>query len=205
VVVFFVLRGVFRGFIKEVISIVGLLAAFLLAVQYYQVVGDALKPFIHNEAYRQTIGFEALFIAVFFLFGLIGLLLDMLVKVTFSRAFNSLLGAALAAVKALALCGVVLMGVTTFIHQDTPFFSKSAAWPYFRSFADGLKSMTPADLRAALENQPVMLPENLRETLNIPELEEAPDWKPVAPEEGAPPPPAWPGEEDEEIEEEALQ
>jgi membrane protein required for colicin V production len=192
---FFFLRGIFRGFIKEVVSIAGLVGGFLLGTAYYPAVADAIKPFIQSPAYRQTIGFVAIFLVASFLISLLGLILDKLIKLTISNVGNSLMGAVLALAKGVVLCAVILLAVTAFIREDTSFFQKSAAWPYFKPITESINHYIPEDLQKALKEETKQLPEVVKPTK--PQLGEDPEkpvpWKPVAPESAEPPPPAWPG------------
>ena len=192
---FFFLRGIFRGFIKEVVSILGLVGGFWLGTLYYPAVADAIKPFIQSEAYRQTIGFIAIFLVASFLISLLGLILDKLIKLTISNVGNSLMGAVLALAKGVVLCAVILLAVTAFIREDTTFFQKSAAWPFFKPITESLNNYIPADLQKALKEETKELPQAIKAMepkLGTDPQKPAP-WKPVAPESSAPPPPSWPG------------
>ena len=67
VLIFFFLRGIFRGFVKEIVGVLALVVGFVIASSYYAALGDALKPLIQQLDYRNTIGFEILFLVAFFL------------------------------------------------------------------------------------------------------------------------------------------
>jgi membrane protein required for colicin V production len=217
---FFFLRGIFRGFVKEVAGVFGLVAGFYLAIQYYPVLGDSLKPFLQNPSYRHAVGFQIIFLAAFFLVGLLGLLMDKLIKLTISPVGNGLIGAVIGTGKAVVLCSVLLMATTAFIRTDSPFFRDSQLWPYFQITNEYIRPYIPEDLKKAFENKGELLPDNLRPAL--PDLsggpKKPPAWKPPNPEEGtampgSPPPrtqdptatpptpeaegapkPAWPGD-----------
>ncbi len=76
VLFFFFVRGIFRGFVKEVAGIVGLVLGFLLASSYHATGARYLEPVLHNASYRQAISFLIIFVLVFFIVGLLGLLVD---------------------------------------------------------------------------------------------------------------------------------
>lgn len=199
---FFFLRGIFRGFVKEVVGIFGLIGGFYLASKYYPAMADTIKPFIQNTAYRNAIGFEIIFLAAFFLIGLFGLLIDKLIKLTISNVANGLLGAVIGVAKGVALACVVLMAATVFIRQDTSFFKDSVSWPYLETFTENLKTLIPEDLKASFEEKAILLPETIKQ--DIPDISDAysdqpAPWKPIQPELDAaddPAPPAWPGSND---------
>jgi membrane protein required for colicin V production len=199
VVLFFVLRGIFRGFIKEISSILAMVASFFLSSRYFPALSETLRPFIQNDAYRDTLAFLCLFLGVFIILSVLGLIVDKLFKLAVSNVINGILGALTAAVKGLLLCGVVLMGITAFISQDSPFFSQSAAWPYMKGFSLGLKELVPQELKTAIENKKRTLTQQIKPAVpNLSDkMDEPPPWKPVpqplpADKESSPPQPAWP-------------
>jgi len=191
VLFFFFVRGIFRGFVKEVAGIVGLVLGFLLASSYHATGARYLEPVLHNASYRQAISFLIIFVLVFFIVGLLGLLVDKLVKLTVSNVANGLLGAVVALVKGLVLAAVVLMVISAFLGPETPFFKESATWPYMRRLSVQIREWVPADLRQALEYKSGLLPDEL--PLLPPADGKDSPWKPALP---APDPagsPAWPG------------
>jgi membrane protein required for colicin V production len=203
VLFFFFLRGIFRGFIKEIVGIVGLVVGFAVARVYYPQMADVLKPFLQNAAYRQTIGFLAVFIIVFFVLGLIGLLVDKLVKMTFSQVANGLLGALIVQAKGLILSSVILMASSAFIRADTPFYKDSKAWPYIKNFSEALRELTPKELQDAFHYKPSLLPDSLKPSTpggadqgqTEQDDQAAPEtspWKPGSPKPTTPSSPAWP-------------
>lgn len=199
VLFFFFIRGIFRGFVKEVTSAVGLVLGIVLACSYYPLVADRLTPFIQNPAYRQTLGFLVLFMAIFFVISLLGLLLDKAVKVAVSTVTNGLLGAAVALVKGIVLASVVLMATTAFIHPDTPFFKDSLTWPYMRLVSNTIKEYIPVELKKALESKAALAPDNLKSILpKLPSTddEDTPPWKPALPESSESGSPARPSSPD---------
>jgi membrane protein required for colicin V production len=195
VLLFFLLRGIFRGFIKEITSIVAVIIGFIVACRSYPAMAEILKPFIQNPAYRQSIGFIILFFAVFIVASL--LVLDRLFKVALSKAANSMLGALVAIIKGVLLSAVVLMVATSFISQDSTFFQDSVSWPYLRYMTESFKNMVPEDLKKAIENRKDEMPDQLKPF--VPDLsgggaQEPPPWKPAIPRQPAEPvQPAWPG------------
>jgi len=193
VLLYFFLRGIFRGFIREITGVIGLVAGFALAGVYFPVVARALQPFIHNTEYRKTIGFLALYLAIFMVISLLGLILDKMVKLTLASFTNNLLGAITGLVKGLALSIVVLMVTTVFIRQDTSFYRDSVTWPYLKVFSDQIKELAPKDLKDALEKKSDLLPDDLKIPSDDESTMEPPPWKPVAPTSDETGQPAWPG------------
>jgi membrane protein required for colicin V production len=197
VLLFFLLRGIFRGFIKEIIGVIGLAAGFYLASKYYPAMAEHIKPFVQNLAYRQAIGFQVIFLTAFFIISLIGVLIDKLIKLTISAFSNGVFGAVIGLTKGVVLCAVVLMATTAFIRPDAPLFKSSIAWPYMEGLTGVIREMAPEDLREATMGKVEKLPTDLKPAVPGPGPdgaagEEAPPWKSVTPEPGGSPPPALP-------------
>ena len=194
VLLFFFLRGIFRGFIKEIIGVIGLAAGFYLASKYYPAMAEHVKPLVQNLAYRQAIGFQVVFLASFFIISLIGVLIDKLIKLTISQFSNGIFGAVIGLTKGVVLCAVVLMATTAFIRPDAALFKTSIAWPYMKGLTEAIREMAPEDLREATMRKLEKLPQDLQPVIPGPGPEgvEAPPWKSVTPEPGATPPPGSP-------------
>ena len=62
------IRGLFRGLIKELASIVGVLSGFYAAYTYYQEVARLMSEWISNEAYLNIVSFLIIFCFIFFFF-----------------------------------------------------------------------------------------------------------------------------------------
>ena len=205
VLLFFLLRGLFRGFVKEVVGVLGLFAAFFIAARYYPEAAELFGRFLQNPAYRNTVGFLVLLLALFFLFGLFGLILDKLVKIALPRSVNSILGGLVALCKGLILAALVLMTTTAFISPDSQLFTGSRSWPYLRFLAESLKQWIPSDLKQSVEYKLERLPADLKPItpgLTGDEDQQVPAWKAldlgtsdaeIEPPAGGDAPPAWPG------------
>ena len=57
-------RGLFRGLVKEVASIIGVLGGFYAAYTYYMVLGKLLSSFIKNTGYLNILSFLIIFCGV---------------------------------------------------------------------------------------------------------------------------------------------
>ena len=62
---FCLVRGIFRGTVKEIISIIGVFVGFYAAYTYYPIVGNWLSRLITNKSYLNIVSFFITFIIVF--------------------------------------------------------------------------------------------------------------------------------------------
>jgi membrane protein required for colicin V production len=146
------LVGVFRGFIKEVFSLVVWAVAFFVAWHFSGDVADLLSNAVTLPSARTAMGFAGLFIATLLVGGLINFLLGKLVETTGLSGTDRLLGGLFGAVRGLALVVALLLvcGFTP-IPQD----------PWWRDSAT-IQRLMPLVERAAQ-----LLPESVTEHLDF--------------------------------------
>lgn len=120
------LIGLFRGLIKELISLIGWIAALVVANAYAGALADLLPAAVPGQALRLIVAFIALFIGVRLLIMLVAMLLDSLIEATgltlADRGLGAVFGLARGAV--LVIAGVLVCGMTEIPRQA---FWKNAA------------------------------------------------------------------------------
>jgi membrane protein required for colicin V production len=77
-----VLIGLFRGLIKELLSLIAYVAAFTAAMRYGPLVYEWLTPHIDTPALRLGVSYVGVFIAVLLAVGIVNMALGMLIKAT---------------------------------------------------------------------------------------------------------------------------
>jgi membrane protein required for colicin V production len=118
----FGLRGFFRGFFREVFSLIALVAGFMIAVAYDQEIATFVsKHWRMSPLLLKGISFVAIFFVVYFLLNLAGWLLHRSEKLLFLKTLNRTGGIALGLGKgaALAAMGIFLLSSTSLIPQPT--------------------------------------------------------------------------------------
>jgi membrane protein required for colicin V production len=116
VLALFGLRGFFRGFFREVFSLVALIAGFTAAVAYDQEVATFVsKHWQMSPLLVKGMSFVAIFFVVYFLLNLVGWLLHRSEKLLFLKTLNRTGGIAVGLSKGAALVaiGIFLLGSTS--------------------------------------------------------------------------------------------
>jgi len=115
---FFLLRGLFRGFILELTIVIGLVAGYLISITYY----DYLSVFIIKANFPQipssvadVISFAVIFITLNIGLRLVAGIVTKTLKFAMLNWLNKLLGAVFGTVKAL-----LILGITVFIINLIP-------------------------------------------------------------------------------------
>ena len=138
------LLGAWRGLVYEVLSVMGWIAAFVLATSFAPVVGDALPMGGAGAAGRYAAGFLVVFIGVLFGSGLVAWLISKLVASVGLRPIDRTLGALFGALR-----GVLLVLALAVVVLLTPL--KAAGW--------WTGSMTAGGATAVLQGLKPLVPE----------------------------------------------
>jgi membrane protein required for colicin V production len=106
--------GIYWGFIRQVLSVAGLIAGLVLASRYGERVGDWLSSFITNNTVVQALGFLLVLIAVSATVSLLATLLRRFVGLLFLGWLDHLIGGVLGLIQGMLLCTVILLVAAVF-------------------------------------------------------------------------------------------
>ncbi len=130
VVAFCLIRGVFRGILGELASIVGVIAGFYGAFNYYTEFTPLLEKYLDNQALINIIVFFLLFSIIFVFITICAVVLEKLLKVAFLGWIDKTFGAIFGALKGILIAAVLFMVITTVIPQNNTLITKSTLAPY---------------------------------------------------------------------------
>ncbi len=135
-----------RGLIKEILSLLSWVVAFVVANAYGAQLAPMLPAMIPGEAMRLMVAFVALFIGVRLLMGLLMLAVDALIKATglslADRGLGGLFGLARGVV--IVLAGVIVAGMTDLPKQS--FWTNAMYSPMAETGARTVKPFLPEAL-----------------------------------------------------------
>jgi membrane protein required for colicin V production len=135
-----------RGLVKEILSLLGWVVAFVVANAYGAKLAPMLPSMIPGEAVRLMVAFVALFLGVRILMGLLSLAIGAIVTATglslADRGLGGLFGLARGIV--IVLAGVILCGMTSIPQQD--FWKHALLSPMAETGARTVKPFLPAAL-----------------------------------------------------------
>jgi membrane protein required for colicin V production len=140
-----VLISTLRGLIKEVLSLVGWIVAFVIANAYGEALAPMLEHVIPGATTRLIVAFAALFIGVRILVGLLSMTLDALVKASgmtlADRGLGGLFGLARGLV--IIMAAVLLCGMTGIPQQ--PFWKNALLSPLAETAALTVLPLLPGE------------------------------------------------------------
>lgn len=132
-----------RGVVRELVSLAGLVIAFLAANLFAGPLAQYVPAAVPGEATRVLVAFLCIFLGVLILSGLFGLLFSRLIKAVGLGAMDTVLGAffGLARGLILVLAAALLAGLTS--APRLPFWKESAVGGYLAQAALQLKPWLP--------------------------------------------------------------
>ncbi|MES3025646.1 MAG: CvpA family protein [Pseudomonadota bacterium] len=135
-----VIISTLRGLVKEILSLVSWVVAFVLANAYSGALAPLLPELVPGEAVRLMVAFVALFIGVRILMGLLMMAVDALIKATglslADRGLGGLFGLARGIV--IVLATVIVCGMTQIPEQ--PFWKDALLAPMAE---EGVRTVKP--------------------------------------------------------------
>jgi len=127
------LIGLFRGLVKEVLSLIIWIAAFVLALLFAQQVSDLLTGRIDNTSVRLILAFAAVFITALVAGALVQWVLAKLIETTGLSGTDRLLGFLFGSIRGVLLCIVILIIMRPFA-QDASWWQSSLLVPQLIAF-----------------------------------------------------------------------
>ena len=138
--------GLWRGFLREAISLLSWVAAFVVAFLFVEDAAAFLQPYVAIPTVRTILAFGGLFVATLVLGGLINLLVSQLVKVTGLSGTDRLLGVVFGLLRGIAVVAALLLAVSLTPLPETPWWQTSTLIPYFEPLVSWLRELLPPEL-----------------------------------------------------------
>jgi membrane protein required for colicin V production len=143
------IRGIFRGFVKELSSIIGVLGGFYAAFTYYMVVAKPLSKWIANTGYLNILSFLIIFCGVFIIISILGVIINYLLKIAFLGWLDRIFGAVFGAMKGILIVSVLLIAFTAFLPKGTPVIKDSLLAPHVTLVSEKMAKVVSKDMKHA--------------------------------------------------------
>ncbi|HKV95919.1 MAG TPA: CvpA family protein [Gammaproteobacteria bacterium] len=142
IIVVSALISLWRGFLREVVSLITWIVAFWVALRFASQVGDAFKV-IQNPSVRMIVGFVILFVVILIIGMLINLVLGKLMAHTGASASDRTLGVIFGLVRGVVIVAVLVIvaGFTT-LPKDH-WWRESRLIPYAQGAAGWMRALLP--------------------------------------------------------------
>jgi len=137
--------SIWRGFVREIISLIGLVLAFFVAGRMSGDAGSLLNGWIENNTIANVAGFVFIFVFIMVVVGLIGALIRKLVHMADLTATDRTLGVFFGAARGVLLIGVAFLAYTSYAKPDQTWMQKSLLTPYALQLSDLIGKTIPKD------------------------------------------------------------
>ena len=146
------LLGAWRGLVYEVLSVMGWIAAFVLAQWFAPDVAEKLPMQNSGETLRYAAAFVLVFIVSVFVAGLISALMKKIISVVGLRPVDRILGATFGLFRGLILLLAFSVVVHTTALQESDWWLESQGGGMLMNLLKGLRPMLPEKFGAYLPN-----------------------------------------------------
>jgi membrane protein required for colicin V production len=141
-----------KGLVREITSIVALVAGFVLAALYYRAPGDFLRRFMKSEAMADLLGFLMIFLGCILLGALVAYLINRFVKMASLEWADRLMGGLFGLVRGWLVCSIIVLAMVAF-PVGSSLVARSFLAPYLLAGARAAVLMVPDDLRNKFDQE----------------------------------------------------
>jgi membrane protein required for colicin V production len=142
-----VVRGLFRGLIKEVSSIIGVLGGFYAAYSYYPIVAKLLSGLIINPSHLNILSFLIIFCSVLIIISILGVVIKYLLNVAFLGWIDRICGVGFGLIKGVLIITVLFIILTTFLPKGAPLIKKSVLSPHVIWISEKMVNVVPKEMK----------------------------------------------------------
>ncbi len=116
---FFLLKGVFKGLLREICSLLGLILGGVFAFTFHLPLAQFLQDSFKLPSQICVWGsFLVIFLSIVILFGVLGFVLHRFVKLVFLGGFNRLAGAVFGIIQGVVLLSIIGLALSSSVAPD---------------------------------------------------------------------------------------
>ncbi len=141
-----VLIGLWRGLLREVISLATWIAAFAIAFLFAEDGARHLAPYLDIPSLRIAAAFGGLFLATLLIGGLVGIVASQLVDYTGLTGTDRVLGMAFGLGRGAVVIAILVLAAGLTPLPKDPWWQQSQLLPYFQNIALQLRGFLPREL-----------------------------------------------------------
>jgi membrane protein required for colicin V production len=144
--------AILKGFMREIISLIALIAGFVLAVLYYSALGRQLAPLCRTDAVADLIGFMIIFLGFILIGAITAFLVNRLIKSSSMEWIDRLLGALFGLIRGWIIASILVLALVAFPINEN-LLARSFLAPYFIFGARAAVLVVPQDMKSKFYEQ----------------------------------------------------
>ncbi len=142
------IRGVFRGLVREISSIVGVLGGFYAAYTYYPHVAAWMSGWISNPAYLNILSYLVIFSIVVGIVGILAVIIKYLLNIAYLGWVDRVCGALFGLLKGGLVSCVLFIVLTAFLPKGAPLIKNAALSPHVASVSEVMAKVLSKEMKA---------------------------------------------------------
>lgn len=142
-----IVRGLFRGLVKEVSSIIGVLGGFYAAYSYYPIVAQLLSSLISDQSYLNILSFLLIFCSILIIISILGVVIKYLLNVGFLGWIDRICGVGFGFVKGVLIVAVFFIILTTFLSRGAPLIKESILAPHVIWISEKMVNLVSIEMK----------------------------------------------------------
>ena len=140
-------RGIFRGLVKEVSSIIGVLGGFYAAFTYYTMLAKSLSGLIRETAYLNILSFLIIFCSVLIVVGILGIIIKYLLNIAFLGWVDRIGGVGFGLVKGILIASILFITFTAFLPKGSAFLKNSMLAPHVSWVSEKMSKVVSKEMK----------------------------------------------------------
>lgn len=141
------IRGIFRGLVREISSIVGVLGGFYAAYSYYPHVAKLVSPWISDVAYLNIISYLSVFSVVVIVVGILAVVIKYLLNIAYLGWVDRVSGALFGLLKGGLVVCVLFIVLTAFLPKGAPMIKNATLAPYAATASEVMAKVISKDMK----------------------------------------------------------
>jgi membrane protein required for colicin V production len=146
-------RGIFRGLVKELSSIIGALGGLYAAYTYYPHVAKVLSRWMSNQGYLNILSCLILFFVILFVISIIGVMIKYFMNIVFLGWTDRVGGAFFGTIKGALIVAALVLILTTFLPTNTVLLKDSLAARHMMKISATLAKTASKDMKSLFDSK----------------------------------------------------
>jgi membrane protein required for colicin V production len=134
---FCLIRGSFRGLVKEISSIIGVLAGYYAGYTYYPGLSESFSTWISHDSYAD----------IFLAISILGAIIKYLMNIAFLGWIDRIFGIFFGLFKGILIVSILVVILTAFLPKGSPFMKESVMAPRAVWASEQLAKMVSPEMR----------------------------------------------------------
>jgi membrane protein required for colicin V production len=141
------IRGLFRGLVKEISSVIGVFGGFYAAYTYYMLVADLLSGLIQDVSYLNILSFMIIFCSVLIVVSVLGIIIKYLLNIAFLGWVDRIGGVIFGMAKGILIVSVIFISLTAFLPKGSAFIKNSVLAPHVSWVSEKMAKVVSKEMK----------------------------------------------------------